>query len=118
MLKSIFMKISMCIVATEPISTAYSKNPYQQSVSVCVCLLPILRNGSVKFINRFRARQRSVNIFPQHRIHGTLEEMLEASFLCGLCLIKGKSVGKDVPAATKNCWRRGFLCGSSRINEK
>jgi hypothetical protein len=61
--------------------------------------------------------------------HATIEELMNAYFLCGPCLIEGESVSRsvypcivvrqqlcnDVPAATKNCWRRRFLCGLCRI---
>jgi hypothetical protein len=29
-----------------------------------------------------------------------------------------QQLGKDVAAATKNCWRRRFLCGPCRIKGK
>jgi hypothetical protein len=29
-----------------------------------------------------------------------------------------QQLGKDIPAARKNCWRRRFLCGPGRIKEK
>jgi hypothetical protein len=41
-----------------PISTAYFINPSHQSVSVCVSVLSLQGNGSVKCIPHFRARQR------------------------------------------------------------
>jgi hypothetical protein len=32
--------------------------------------------------------------------------------------VAGQRSGKHVPASTKNCWRRRFLCGPCRIKEK
>jgi hypothetical protein len=52
-------------------------------MSVCVSLLLLLGNGSE-------------NTFPSNRIHTTIEELWMCHFLCGLCLIKGDSVGLSV----------------------
>jgi hypothetical protein len=30
-------------------------------------------------------------------------------------IVAGQRFGKDVSAATKNCWRRRFPCGSCRL---
>jgi hypothetical protein len=86
----IFMKLDMYIMATEPISVAYFINFSHQSVYpsyqckamtyLSVSLYLMLGNGSV-------------NMFPQQRIHATVKELFDASFLCGLCPIKGESVG-------------------------
>jgi hypothetical protein len=58
--EEIFMKLGMYwyIMAAEPISTGYFINPFHQSVSVCVSLLSLQGNGSVKCIPPFGARQR------------------------------------------------------------
>jgi hypothetical protein len=65
----------------------------------------------------------SVNTFPRQRIHATIKELLDAlsymrsvsyqKIICGVVCASpyrcyGK-VSKDVPAATKNYWRRRFL---------
>jgi hypothetical protein len=31
-------------------------------------------------------------------------------------LVVRQQLGKDIPVATKNCWRRRFLCDPCRIN--
>jgi hypothetical protein len=54
----IFMKLSICNMASEFISTAYFVNPSHLSVSVCVSLLSLLGNCSVECIPPFGARQR------------------------------------------------------------
>jgi hypothetical protein len=115
----IFMKLSMYIIAPEPISTVYFINPSHQSV----CLYtyhPIV------------ARQRlGKNITAATNTHATIEELLDASFslrLFGPCPIKGDSVGlyvylsvvdrqrvsKHVPAATRNRWRCHVVSKESR----
>jgi hypothetical protein len=54
------MKLGMYIMATGPISTAYFINPPPQSicVPVCISLLSLQGNGSVKCIPPFDAKQR------------------------------------------------------------
>jgi hypothetical protein len=49
-------------------------------VSVCVSLLSLQGNGSVKCIPPFGASIGSVDTFPRQRIHTTIEELLDASF--------------------------------------
>jgi hypothetical protein len=57
-----------------------------------------------------------------------MEEFLDASFsmrsvpyqgesvdVCVSPIVARQRLGKHVPAATKNSWRRRFLCGSCRI---
>jgi hypothetical protein len=48
----IFTKLGMYVMAPEPISVEYFLNPSQQSV--CVFLLSLLSNGSVKTLPRQR----------------------------------------------------------------
>jgi hypothetical protein len=50
----ICMKFGTYIMAIEPISTSYFINPSPQSVSVCVSLLSLLGNNSVKTFLRQR----------------------------------------------------------------
>jgi hypothetical protein len=57
------MILGICIMATEPIPTAYFINASHQSV--CICML--LGNGSVKML-------------PRQRIRATIEKLLDASF--------------------------------------
>jgi hypothetical protein len=52
------MKLCMCIMALEPISTAYLKNPSHQSVFVRISFESLQGNASVKFIPPFGTRQR------------------------------------------------------------
>jgi hypothetical protein len=66
MTEPIFIRLSMCIMAPEPISTAYFINPSHQSVSMC--------NPSLLLVNG------SVNTFQRQRIHATIDEFLDASF--------------------------------------
>jgi hypothetical protein len=61
------MNLGKYIMAPEPNSTAYFINPSPQSVSVCVSLLSLLGNGSVKCIPPFIARQRLGKHFPAAR---------------------------------------------------
>jgi hypothetical protein len=64
----VFMKLSMYIMAAEPILTAYFIDPFHQSV--CLYVYPrLLLLGSG-----------SVDTFPWQRIHTPIEELLEASF--------------------------------------
>jgi hypothetical protein len=44
----VFMKLGMCIMAPEPISTSYFINPSHQSVCLYVYPLLLLGNDSVK----------------------------------------------------------------------
>jgi hypothetical protein len=63
-------------------------------VSVCISLLTLLGNISV-------------NTFPQQRIRATVEKLLEASFLCGPCLIEGESVALSHYCCQVKTWQRG-----------
>jgi hypothetical protein len=113
----IFIKLCrIYIVAPEPISKAHFINPYHKPVSVCVFPLSLLGNGSV-------------NTFPRQRIHVTIANLLDASFSIRSVLyqmslsvypptVARQRLGKFVPAATKNCWRRYFLCGPCCITGK
>jgi hypothetical protein len=47
MRERLLMKVSIYVMASEPISTVYFINPSHQSVSVCVFLLSLIGNGSV-----------------------------------------------------------------------
>jgi hypothetical protein len=88
-------------------------------VSVCVYLLWLLGKGSVKCIHPFFARQRlgkhvpaSVNTLNNRRI-------VERMCLPVYPPIDARSqLSKDVPAATKKCWRHRFLCGTFYVKEK
>jgi hypothetical protein len=64
----IFMKLHMYIMAPEPIWTAYFVNLSQQSVCLYVYPPPVLLGNGL------------VNMFPQQRIHITVEEFLDTSF--------------------------------------
>jgi hypothetical protein len=70
-------------------------------------------------------------IFPLQRTHATIEELSDASFsmrsvsyqrrVCGsvyTLLVARQRLGKHAPAATKNYWRRRFLCGPCRVKRK
>jgi hypothetical protein len=83
-------------------------------VSVCVSLFSSLANCSV-------------NTFPRQQIHATMG-LLDASFSVRLLsyqrrvcesvyplIVSRYRLGKDVPAAVKNCWRRRFLLNPCRI---
>jgi hypothetical protein len=58
MFETIFMKLGMCVMAPEPISTAYFINPSHQSVRLCIPL-SLLGNGSV---NTFPRQRRIVDV--------------------------------------------------------
>jgi hypothetical protein len=112
------MKLGMYNMAPEPISAAYFIDPFHQSVYMCISIL-LLDNGSVKSLPRKRIQMQQEQNCSKRR------------FLCGTCSIKGESVGlsvyppivarqrlgKLIPAAMKNCWRRHFLCDPRRIKE-
>jgi hypothetical protein len=116
----IFMKLGICIMATELVSTAYFIN---SSTSVCVSLgvslISLQGNGSAESLT-----------WP--RTHATIEELLKASFsLRSMSYQKEESVGlsvyppivarqrleKHVPVATKNR-RRHFPCAPCYIKGK
>jgi hypothetical protein len=63
-------------------------------VSVCISLLSLQGNGSVKRILLFGARQRPVSTFQFQRVEATIEGL--RLFLCSPCPIKGESVGLSV----------------------
>jgi hypothetical protein len=76
----------------------------------------------------FAAYDRHIGTNRSRRIHATIEELLNASFftrsvsyqrrVCGSVyfpIVAWQRLGKHVPAAMKNCWRRRFLCGPCRI---
>jgi hypothetical protein len=65
---SIFIKLSMYIMAPDPISTTYFVDPSHQVVSVCVSLLPLPGNGSVKIPLSLLGND-SVKTIPRKRIH-------------------------------------------------
>jgi hypothetical protein len=74
------MKVGMCNMAPEPVSTAYFINPFHQSVSLYV-YLPI------------GARQRLVLHVPTATNTRDNKKMCwTRRFLCGLCLIEGVCV--------------------------
>jgi hypothetical protein len=98
---------------------AHPNGALRKSFPSSVCLYPcvsFLGNGSV-------------NTFPRQVIPAAIEELLDASFfLCGPCLIRGKStvaciplslLGNDsvktLPLQRRNCWRCRFLCGPCLI---
>jgi hypothetical protein len=67
MAESIFVKLDIYVMATEPISTSYFINPSHSPVSICVS--PIV------------ARQRlGKDVTAATNTHATIEEMLDASF--------------------------------------
>jgi hypothetical protein len=132
MREQILMKLGMHIMASEPIWTAYFINPFHQSVclyvypSHCckatawlsVSLHSVLGNGSLK-------------TFSRQRIHAAIEELLDAFSMLSVSYEKGLwacvspnrrcstlQLGKDFTTATKNCWKRPFLCGPCRIEGK
>jgi hypothetical protein len=72
------MKLGMWVMSAQPISTAYFIDPFSLSVCLSLHVSPIV------------TRQRLGKTLPRQRIHVTIEELLDASFLCGLCRIKGK----------------------------
>jgi hypothetical protein len=79
----IFIKLGMYIMAPEPISTPYFKNP-RFSLCVCMCIpLSLLGKGSV-------------NTFPRQEIHETIEERLDACVCVWipLSLLSNNSVKK------------------------
>jgi hypothetical protein len=119
MSEPIFGVFGMYIMAHEPLSTAYFINPFHQSACLYVYhRVLLLGNGSV-------------DMFPWQRIHASTEELWEASFsieslsyhrtACGsvyLLIVAMQWLGKHVPATTKTCWRRCFLCGPFRDKGK
>jgi hypothetical protein len=123
------MKLVTYFMAPEPISTAYIINPSLQSVCLNVYPSYHFYESFCKNVSLFSLpADGTVNTFLRQRIHATIEELFDESFsmwfvsyqrhfLRSPCLIEGWSVGqlflgKDVPAATKNCWRLHFsvLC--------
>jgi hypothetical protein len=98
-------------------------------VSVCVSLVSLQGNGSVKFIPPFSARQRlgkhvpaakntSNNIRIVKRVISYAVRVLSQESLWVCPCIPLSLLGKDIPAATKDCWRRRFLCGPCRKKGK
>jgi hypothetical protein len=74
----IFIKLGMYIMASEPISTAYFINPPPISLCFFTCFPHIV------------ARQRlGKKVTAATNTHATIE-LMDASFLCGPCCIKGK----------------------------
>jgi hypothetical protein len=111
----IIMKLGVYIMAPDPISMAYFINPAHQSVSIYVS--PIV------------ARQRLGIHVPAAANILNNEELLVSSFSMRSVsykrrvyvyppIIARQWLGKHVPVATKNCWRRRFLCGPCRFKEK
>jgi hypothetical protein len=106
----------MCIMAPEPISTAYFINPSHQSVCpVCVSPLSLLGIGSVKCIPPFIARQRLgihvsavTNTPNSRRIVGraifyevcVLENKVSVGPVVVPPIVARYELGEDVPVAT------------------
>jgi hypothetical protein len=80
MSEPIFMKLRMCVMAPEPISPI--------SLCVCVSLLSLQGNGSVKCIPPFGARQRLGKHVQQQQIYATREELMAAPFFAIRALSK------------------------------
>jgi hypothetical protein len=79
---TIFMKLGMCIMTTEPISTTYLINPSHQSV--CLSMYPSYGCKATARLDTSTSLlsvvgNSSVNMFPRKRIQ-TIEELLDASF--------------------------------------
>jgi hypothetical protein len=73
-------------------------------VSVYVSFLSMLGKGTVKCIPLFIARQRLGNTFLRQRIHGTVEELLNAYVFMGLYIplfLLGNSSVKTFPRQRK-----------------
>jgi hypothetical protein len=70
------MKLGMCVMASESISTAYVLNPSHQFLFLYPPLVARLRLGE--------------NVTAATNTYATIEELLDASFICGPCRIKGK----------------------------
>jgi hypothetical protein len=89
-------------------------------VSVCVSLISLLRNGPVKCILPFIARQRRGKHFAAAKNICKNKELLDACVYESAysLIVARQQLGKDLPAATKNYWRRRFLCGPCRIKGK
>jgi hypothetical protein len=127
MLEPIFMKLGMYIMATESISVAYFIHLSRRSL--CMCIPPIVdRQGSVKCIPPFGARQRfgkhvpaatttRYSRFVGRVIFCAIRVLSKDSLWVCLC-IPVLLLSKDVPAATKNCWRRRFLLGPCGVKGK
>jgi hypothetical protein len=69
-------------MATEPISTAYSLNPFHQSVFAHVSLLSLLVKGSV-------------NTFPWQRIRATTDDFLDACAYGSACIFPLSLLGNS-----------------------
>jgi hypothetical protein len=101
-------------------------------VFLCVSLPSLLANRSVKCIPHNFARQRlgkRVHAAPNtRRNRGVVGRVVfftirvvsnESLWVCAyLPIVARKRPGKHIPTATKNCWRRYFLCGPCHIKRK
>jgi hypothetical protein len=74
----VFMKLGMHIMAHEPISAVYFINPYHQYV--CLYVYPPIVAG----------QQLGKHVTAATNTHATIEELIDASFLCGSRCVKGK----------------------------
>jgi hypothetical protein len=68
MTEPIFMRLGMCIMTTQPISTAYSMNPSHQPVCLFVYALSLIDKRLGK------------NVTAATNTHATTEESLKAPF--------------------------------------
>jgi hypothetical protein len=96
------------------------------TVPLLFCVYFLLRN--VCLASRWLAKDFRVcslpreRVLPNNRIVGgvvfcTLRIISKESQWVCLANVARQFLGKHVPAATKNCWRRHFLCGPCRVTE-
>jgi hypothetical protein len=128
----IFTKLGMHVMATESVSTAFFINPSHQTV--CLYVYPSYRCKTTVRLSGFLHSllgNGPINTFLQKRIQATVKELLDPSFsirsvsyrrrVVGFVhppVVARYQLGKDVSGATKNCWRRRFICVPCRMKGK
>jgi hypothetical protein len=123
----IFTKLGTDIMATEPVSKAYFINPSHQCVCLCVYASYRCKATALLIVSLLSVQgNSSVNTLPRQwknywiRHFYAVRVLSKESTWVSVCppLVARRQHGKDVPAATKHCWRRRFLCAPNRIKGK
>jgi hypothetical protein len=109
----IFMKLGMYIMALEPLSMTYFINFSHQSVCLYVY---VARQRFGKNVTTEKIQDNNRRIVGRVVFYAVRVVSKESLIVYHLILARQR-LGKHVPAATRNCWSRRFLCGIRRIKE-
>jgi hypothetical protein len=104
----IFIKLGTYITAPEPIWAAYLKYASQKFSRLCVYVATLWLCKNVTAAANTHTNRKYVG-------HGCVSYVRKfCGSVCCPAVVRERP-GKHVPTATRNCWRRRFLCGPCRI---